>query len=182
METATQKRAPKPAKIAAVSELTEKVARARGIYVAAYKGLTVAEITDLRRQFYQQRVDFLVCKNTFARRVFGDHGYDGALPFLTGPTAIAFGYDDPAAPAKIIHEFSAKNEKLVFKGGVFEGRTITAKDIQAIKDLPSREVALAMLLGALFGPVQGFHGVLSAVLRDVVSVIDQIIEQKKAAA
>lgn len=183
METATEKkRTPKPAKIEATRELTEKVERARGIYFTDFKGLTVAEITDLRRQCYQHRVDYLVCKNTFARRVLKAHGFESALPHLIGPTAIAFSYADPATPAKVLFDFAAKNEKLVLKGGVFEGKAISAKDIQAIKDLPSREVALAMLFAALFGPVQGFHGVLTAVLRDVVSVIDQIGEQKQAAA
>jgi len=127
-------------------------------------------------------VEFLVCKNTFSRMALRDRGYDEALDHLVGPTGIAFGYNDPAAPAKILFDYAAKNEKLVLKGGVFEGKAITQKDIKAIKDLPSRETAIAMLIGAMFGPVQGFHGVISGVLRDFVSVIDQIIEKKKAAA
>jgi large subunit ribosomal protein L10 len=182
METATPKRPPKAKKIATVQELTDKVGRARGIYFTEYKGLKVSEITDLRRQCYQANIEYLVCKNTFSRKVLKEKGYDDALPHLVGPVAICFSYQDPAVPAKILHDFAAKNDKLVLKGGVFEGKSITAKDITAIKDLPPRDMALAMLLGAIFGPVQGFHNVVTAVLRDFVSVIDQIIEQKKAAA
>jgi large subunit ribosomal protein L10 len=181
METETIKRPPNPKKIETVRELTEKVGKARGIYFTEYKGLTVAQITDLRRQCHQAGVEFLVCKNTFSRRVMQEKGYADALKHLVGPTAMAFGYQDPAAPAKILHDFAAKNDKLILKGGVFEGKAITPKDITAIKDLPSREVALSMLVGAVFGPVQGFYNVVSAVLRDFVSVVDQIAEQKKVA-
>ncbi len=158
------------------------MSRARGIYFTEYKGLTVLQISDLRRQCHHSQVEYLVCKNTFARRVMTEQGYSEALAHLTGPTGMALGYDDPAVPAKILHDFAAKNDKLVLKGGVFEGKAITAKDIEAIKDLPSREAALSMLVAAIYGPVQGFYNVVSAILRDVVSVVDQIAEQKKAAA
>jgi large subunit ribosomal protein L10 len=182
METETQKRAPKPKKIETVRQLTELVDRARGIYFTEYKGLTVAQITDLRRQCYQNKVEYLVCKNTFSRRVMKEKGYEDILPLLVGPVGIAFGFQDPAAPAKILADFAAKNDKFILKGGVFEGKAITPNDISVIKDLPTREVALSMLVGAVFGPVQGFHNVVTAVLRDFVSVVDQIAEQKKNAA
>jgi large subunit ribosomal protein L10 len=182
METQTTKRPPKPKKVETVKSLSEKVSRARGIYFTEYKGLKVAEITELRRLCYQNQVDFLVCKNTFSRRVMAELGYTEALKHLQGPVAMAFSYQDPAVPAKILHDFAAKNDKLVLKGGVFEGKAVSALDILAIKDLPSREVALSMLVGAIYSPVQGFYNVVSGVLRDFVSVIDQIAEQKKAAA
>jgi large subunit ribosomal protein L10 len=181
MDTTTVKRPPKQKKVDTAARLAEKVGRARGLYFTEYKGLTVEEITDLRRQCYQHKIDYLVVKNTFSRRVMKEQGYEFALPHLIGPTAICFGYADPAVPAKVLHDFSQKNEKLVLKGGIFEGKAITAKDITRIKDLPSREQALAMVVGVVFGPVQAFHNVLTAVLRDFVSVIDQIAEKKKAA-
>ncbi|MDD5088183.1 MAG: 50S ribosomal protein L10 [bacterium] len=181
MQTETTKRPPKPKKVETIQALTDKVARARGIYFTDFRGLTVAEMTDLRRQCFQNHVDYVVCKNTFSRRVLKEKGYDGVLNLLEGPTALAFGYQDGTVPAKILWDYSAKNEKLVIKGALLEGSVILAKDVKAIKDLPSRDVALAMVIGALFSPVQGFHGVISGVLRDFVSVIDQIIEQKKAA-
>lgn len=181
MQTDTAKRPPKPKKIEAVRSLTDKVDRARGIYFTEFKGLTVAEMTDLRRQCRQQKVDYLVCKNTFARRVFSEKGYSDSLKHLDGPTALAFGYHDPAVAAKVLFDFAAKNEKLVLKGGIFEGRSVSAKEMAAIKDLPSREVALSLLVGAIAGPIQGFYNVVSGVLRDFVSVVDQIAEKKKAA-
>jgi large subunit ribosomal protein L10 len=181
MQSQTTKREPKPKKIEAVNLLNDKVGRARAIYFTEFKGMTVAEISDLRRKCYKSHVDYLVSKNTFARRVMKDHGYEDALKHLVGPTAIAFGYDDPAVAAKILFEFSSKNDKLVLKGGIFERKLISAKDIEAIKDLPSREQALSLLLAAINGPIQGFYNVVNAVLRDFVSVIDQIAEKKQAA-
>jgi large subunit ribosomal protein L10 len=181
METETTKRPSKPKKIETVRDLTDMVGRARGIYFTEYKGLTVAELTDLRRQCYQKKVEYLVCKNTFSRMVMKEKGYEEILPLLVGPVAMAFSFDDPSVPAKVLSDFAAKNEKLILKGGVFEGKTIRPQDIQAIKDLPSRDVALATLIAAIYGPVQGFYNVISAILRDLVSVIDQVIEQKKAA-
>jgi len=182
MENETVQRVPKPRKVQIISDLTDKIGRARGIYFTEYKGLTVAELTELRRLCRLKNVDYLVCKNTFSRRVFAEKGYQDALKHLDGPTALAFGYQDPAVPAKVLSDFAAKNEKLILKGGVFEGKSVTAKDIQAIKDLPSREVALAMLFGVIHAPVQGFYNVVAGMLRDLVSVIGQISEQKKAAA
>ena len=182
MNTVTEKRPPKPKKIETVRELTDKVGRARGIFFTEYKGLTVAEMTDLRRQCYQHHAEYMICKNTFTRMVMKDQGYDQALPQFVGPTGLVFGFDDPAAAAKLLHDYAAKNDKLVLKGGIFEGKVISKKEIEAIKDLPSREQALAMLFAAINGPDQGFYNVISAIIRDFVSVVDQIAEQKKASA
>lgn len=182
MDATLTKRAPKPKKIEAVKEIAEKVDRAKAIYFTEYRGLTVEEITQLRRQCFKNNIEYSVSKNTFARMVLKERGYDDSvLKNLVGPTAMAFGYTDPAAAAKILFDFAAANEKLVLKGGIFDGKGITAKDFEAIKDLPSREQCLAMLFAAINGPVQGFVNVLSAVLRDFVSVVDQIAEKKKAA-
>jgi large subunit ribosomal protein L10 len=181
MDTPTNKREPKPKKVEAVKLLSDKVDRARAIYFTEYRGMTVAEITQLRRKCYKSHVEYLVAKNTFARKVLKEHGYEDALKHLIGPTAMAFGYDDPAVAAKILYEFSNANNKLVLKGGVFEGKLISEKDIEAIKDLPSREQALSLLLAAINGPIQGFYNVVNGILRDFVSVIDQIAEKKQAA-
>ena len=182
METTTQQRSPKPKKVETVRELTDKVKRARGIYFTEFKGLTVAEMTDLRRQCYQNHVEYLVCKNTFARMVLKENGYDQALAHAVGPTGLVFGFDDPVTAAKILYDYAAKNEKLVLKGGIFEGRMVTKKEIEHIKDLPSREQAMALLLAAIQGPLQGFCNVIAAVLRDFVSVVNQIAEKRQASA
>jgi large subunit ribosomal protein L10 len=181
MDTTTQKRPPKAKKVEAVRELTDKVDRARGIFFTDFKGLTVAEMTDLRRQCYLSHIEYLVCKNTFTRMVLKEKGFEQALPHFIGPTGLVFGFDDPTVAAKILHDYAAKNEKLVLKGGIFEGKLVSKKDIEAIKDLPTRDQALALLFATINAPVQGFYNVISAIVRDFVSVIDQIAEQKKAA-
>jgi large subunit ribosomal protein L10 len=183
METADiVKRTPKPEKVEAVKDFRERVSRAKAIYLTDNKGLTVKDMTDLRRQCFEAKIDFLVVKNTFSRMVLKEHGYEDVLDKLVGPTAIAIGYDDGTVPARVLHKFASANEKLVIKGGIFEGRAISAKDVAAIKDLPTREQALSMIVTALNAPVQNFHNVITAVLRDFVSVVDQIAEQKKTAA
>ncbi len=182
MDTTTQKRTPKAKKVETVRALNDKVSRARGIFFTEFKGLTVAEMTDLRRQCYQNHVEYVVCKNTFTRRVMKEHGYDQAMPSFFGPTGLVFGFDDPTSAAKLLHEYSSKNEKLVLKGGIFEGKVVSKKDIEAIKDLPTREQALALLFATINAPVQSFYNVISAIIRDFVSVVDQIAEKKKAAA
>ena len=164
-------------------DLTDKVQRARGIFFTDFKGLTVAEMTDLRRQCYQSHVDYLVCKNTFARRVLREQGYAEALKHLQGPTALAFGYrrsggagQDSARLRRQEREAGSEGRRVRRQGG-HRPRTFRRSRI-----CPAGRRRLRMLVAAIFGPVQGFYNVTTAVLRDFVSVIDQIIEQKKAAA
>jgi large subunit ribosomal protein L10 len=179
-DTAVLNRIPRPEKVAKVDDLRERMNRAQGIFFTDNLGLTVEEMTSLRRQFYDAGVDFLVVKNTFTRRVVKEKGYDAVLDKLVGPTAIAFGYEDGAAPARVLDKFTKTNQKLVVKGGIFDGRVVSAKDLKKIKDLPNKEQALAMLFATLFAPVQQFHNVINAILRDFVSVVDQIAESKKS--
>ncbi|MBU0690531.1 50S ribosomal protein L10 [bacterium] len=178
-DTAVLKREPRPEKVAKVDELREKMNRAHGVFFTDNLGLTVAEMTDLRRQFYEAGVEFVVVKNTFTRMVAKEKGYDSIIGKLVGPTAIAFGYEDGATPARVIDKFTKTNEKLVLKGGIFDGKVVAEKDLKSIKDMPTREQALSHLLATIYSPVQSFYNVINAVLRDFVSVIDQIAEKKK---
>ncbi|MCB9366204.1 MAG: 50S ribosomal protein L10 [Calditrichaeota bacterium] len=170
----------RPEKSAIVSDFREKVERASGIYLTDNLGLSVAHMTELRRECFQNNVDFMVVKNTFARIVLKEKGHEEILKYLEGPTAIAIGYDDPASPARILDKFISTHEQLKLKGILFDGQYMPASQITAIKDLPTRDQALSGLIAAIYGPVQGFYNVINAVLRDFVSVIDQIAEQKKA--
>jgi len=179
-DTALLKRTPRPEKVAKVEDLRDRMNRAQGIFFTDNLGLTVEEMTNLRRQFYEAGVDFLVVKNTFARMVAKEKGYDDVLDKLVGPTAIAFGYEDGAAPARVLDKFTKTNEKLVVKGGVFDGKVVSAKQLKAIKDMPTKDQALSMLIATIFAPVQEFHNVINAILRDFVSVVDQIAESKKS--
>ena len=169
----------RPEKIAIVSDFRERVGRASGIYLTDNLGLSVAHMTELRRECFQNNVDFMIVKNTFARIVLREKGHEEIIKYLEGPTAIALGYDDPATPARILDKFAQTHEQLKLKGIIFDGAVMPASEIKAIKDLPTRDQALSQLIGAIYGPVQGFYNVINAVLRDFVSVIDQIAEKKQ---
>ncbi|NUO18475.1 50S ribosomal protein L10 [bacterium] len=174
-----QNRTIRPEKTAIVEDFREKVSRAQGLYLTDNLGLTVEQMTELRRECFKNQVDFMVIKNTFSRMVLKEKGYEDILKHLDGPTAIAIGYDDGATPARILDKFISTTDKLKVKGVIFDGKVLPASELTAIKDLPTREQALSGVVGAIFGPVQGFYNVINAVLRDFVSVVDQIATKKQ---
>ncbi len=164
-----------------IADVREKASHATGMYFADFTGITVGEITELRREFRKAKVDYRVVKNTLARKALESvGGYDKVLDRLVAPTAIAFAYDDPVAPARIIKKFRDKNEKFVLKICVIEKQVFEGKQLNDIAKLPSRPELIAGILGSIQAPASGIAGAVSAVMRDLVSVIGQI-EQKKAA-
>jgi len=182
METVKRGRAePNPTKVESVKKLAEQLGRAKAIYLTDFTGLNVELMTKLRREFRQEKADYIIGKKTLARLALQNAGYAELVARLEGAVGIALGYDDPAAPARIIAKFADETEKLTIRGGVFEGRLFGSKDMETIRHLPTRKEAIALLLQALNGPMQDFVTVLSGLLRDFVGVIDAIIEKKKAA-
>jgi large subunit ribosomal protein L10 len=164
-----------------IAEVREKAARATGMFFADYTGITVEEINVLRQEFRKVKVDYRVVKNTLARKALESvGGYDALLGRLNTPTGIAFAYDDPAAPAKVIKKFREKNEKLVLKVCVIEKQIFEGSKLDEIAKLPSRNDLIASILGSIQAPASGIVGAINAVARDLVNVIDQI-EKKKAA-
>lgn len=146
-----------------VQSVAERMRRSKSIVLADYRGLTVAEDTELRARLRQAGIDYSVVKNTLTTRAAEQAEIEGLEPFLTGPTAIAFSYDDPVAPAKILHEFSREHKALELKGGYVEGKVVDAKEIEALAKLPSREGLLSMLLSVLQAPMRNLAYVLSQV-------------------
>ncbi|MGV2806622.1 50S ribosomal protein L10, partial [Clostridium perfringens] len=122
--------------------------------VADYRGLNVAQVTELRKQLREAGVEFQVLKNTLLRRATAAAELSDLDEVLTGPTAVAFGTNDAVAPAKILNDFAKKNDALKLKGGVVEGRVIGESEIKALAELPSREGLLSMLLSVLQAPVR----------------------------
>ena len=164
-----------------IAEVKEKMERAQGMYFADFTGITVEEVTELRREFRKSNVDFRVVKNTLARKALESvTGYDKVLDKLVMPTAIAFGYDDPIAPAKIIKKFREKNEKIKVKVCVVEKQVFDGSHLDQLAKLPGRKEVIAGILGSIQAPMTGVVGAINAVMRDLVSVIDAI-EKKKAA-
>lgn len=146
-----------------VAEVTSKLRESASTIVADYRGLNVAQATELRKRLREAGVDFQVLKNSLVRRATAEAELSELDSALTGPTAVAFSKDDVVAAAKILVEFAKKNEALKVKGGVVEGRVVDVDQIKALADLPSREGLLSMLLSVLQAPIRNFALAVKAV-------------------
>ncbi len=138
-----------------VSEIAGKFQGALSSVVVEYRGLSVAEVTQLRRLLRAEGIEFKVYKNSMTQRAVEDIGYGTLVESLTGPNAIAFG-SDAVAPSRILSKFAKKHKKLVVKGGVVEGKVVDTATIKILADLPGREGMIAMLLGCLQSPIRDF--------------------------
>ncbi|MCY7495580.1 50S ribosomal protein L10 [Bacillus safensis] len=137
-----------------VDEITSKFKDSMSTVIVDYRGLSVSEVTELRKQLREAGVEFKVYKNTLTRRAVEQVELTGLNDFLTGPNAIAFSNEDVIAPAKIINEFAKSHEALEIKAGVIEGNVATVAEVKALAELPSREGLLSMLLSVLQAPVR----------------------------
>ncbi|RHW33888.1 50S ribosomal protein L10 [Neobacillus notoginsengisoli] len=137
-----------------VDEIAGKLKNSVSCVVVDYRGLNVAEVTELRKQLREAGVEFKVYKNSMVRRAAEANELAGLNESLTGPNAIAFSPEDVVAPAKIINDFAKKNDALEIKAGVIEGNVATAEEIKALAELPSREGLLSMLLSVLQAPIR----------------------------
>ncbi|MNP15645.1 50S ribosomal protein L10 [compost metagenome] len=151
------------AKQESVDVVTSKLRESVTTVVADYRGLNVAQVTELRKQLREAGVEFQVLKNTLVRRATAAAELSELDEVLTGPTAIAFSADDAIAPAKILNDFAKKNDALKLKGGVVEGRVVGVDQIKALAELPSREGLLSMLLSVLQAPVRNLALAVKAV-------------------
>lgn len=142
-------------KEAAVNELTEKMQAASSMVLVEYRGLTVKEVTELRRALREEDVEFKVCKNTTARRASKKLGFDAFADEMVGPNALAFG-KDPVAPARVLAKFAKKHEHLVLKTGVVDGEVVDEETIKKLSTLPNKEGMLAKFASCLNAPVIKF--------------------------
>lgn len=149
-----------------VAEITDKLNRAASVVVVDYKGLTVAEVTELRKQMREAGVDYKVYKNTLVRRAAKEVGIEQFNDTdLVGTNAMAFGYDDPVEPAKIIKNFMEKAPNLELKMGVVEGEFYDKDKMLEIASIPSREELIAKLLGSLKAPISDFVYLVDAIAK-----------------
>lgn len=137
-----------------VDEIAAKLRESVSTVVVDYRGLNVAEVTELRKQLREAGIDFKVYKNTLTRRAAEAAELAGLNDALTGPNAIAFSKEDVVAPAKIINDFAKKHEALEIKAGVIEGNVASLEEVKALAELPSREGLLSMLLSVLQAPIR----------------------------
>jgi len=139
-----------------VNELVEKFNSSVSTIIVDYRGLNVAEVTELRKQLRDAGIEFKVYKNTLLRRAAAEVGMSDLEEHLVGPTAIAFSNEDVVAPAKLLHGFAKEHEALELKSGIIEGKVATVEEIKALAELPSREGLLSMLLSVLQAPIRNF--------------------------
>ena len=168
----------RPAKIATVDEVKTKVDATTTAVVTEYRGLTVAEISNIRRQLRTLGADYKVFKNTLVRRAVQGTGVEPISEFLEGPTAIAFVDGDISAVAKALRDLAKASPKLILKGGVLDGKALSPKDIGALADLPSRDVLLAQFAGALASPLRTMASLLKAVPQNLAYGLSALIDSK----
>ena len=139
-----------------VADIKDKFDRAKCVVLVDYRGLTVAEDTELRSQLRKAGVEYAVLKNTMISRAIEGMNVDEMHASLEGPTAVAFGYEDMIAPAKILSEFAKKSKKLTIKCGVCDGDFLDENGVKALADLPSKEVLIAKIMGSMMSSVSKF--------------------------
>lgn len=161
-------------KEALLQEVRDRLRRAQGAVLLDYRGLTVAEMDELRRRLRERGVELRVVKNTLAWLAAREMGLEGLRPHLDGPTAIAFGYDDPVAVAKGVLDYAEETKKVQLKGGVLEGRVIGLAEVKALARLPGRAELLARVLGGLRAPLAGLAGCLQAPLRGFAGAVEAL--------
>ena len=150
-------------KAAIVDEVAEKFQSAVSVVVVDYRGLTVEQVTNLRKDLREAGVEMRVIKNTYLKRAADKVGYEGLDETFTGPTAVAFSSEDVVAPARIMAKYAEDIEALEIKGGMIEGKVASLEEINALAKLPNREGMLSMLLSCLQSPVRSFACAVKAV-------------------
>ncbi|HWS16358.1 MAG TPA: 50S ribosomal protein L10, partial [Candidatus Methylomirabilis sp.] len=165
-----------------VEALKAAIAAQRGAVIAEYRGLKVSEMTALRKKLRAIDAEVKVVKNTLIRRAAEGTPFGDLSAHFTGPTAVAFSHRDPVALAKAMKEFAAATPKVTLRAGFVEGRVLSAKEVETLASVPSREVLLSRLVGGLASPITRLAQVLSGPPRKLAYVLESIRKQKPAEA
>jgi large subunit ribosomal protein L10 len=169
----------RPDKVAAVAEIADEFRGASASVVTEYRGLTVTQLTALRRALGSD-VTYRIAKNTLVKRAAEDAGVDGLDALLTGPTAIAFVTGEPVDAAKALRDFAKDNKALVIKGGYMDGNALSVDEVNRIADLESREVLLAKLAGAMKGNLSKAAGLFAAPASQVARLAQALADKRAA--
>jgi large subunit ribosomal protein L10 len=167
-------------KIAVVDEVRSRIGEASASIVSEYRGLSVAELADLRTALAAVCGDYRIFKNTLVRRAIDGGEYQPLSEYLSGPSALTFVQGDVSAVAKALKDFARANPLLVIKGGLADGSLLSSSDLAALADLPPRDVLLARIAGALAAPMQQLAGLLQALPRNLAYGLSALIEQREA--
>ena len=172
---------PRPDKVAVVEEVRGRLAGAQATILTEYRGLTVTELAALRRALAAVGCDYKVYKNTLVKLAVADSPHQDLAGLLQGPTAIAFVSGEISAVAKALRDYARTNPNLVVKGGLHGEGLLSAGELGVLADLPSREVLLSRLAGAIAAPMQQFAGLLEALLRNLAYGLSALLEQQGGA-
>ena len=163
-----------------VREVSEKLEKAQGIYLTEFQGLDVATMAELRKEFRNAGVEYRVAKNTLVKKALENvNGGDRLAEGLINTTGLAIGYDDPVVPAKIIQKFSKKNEQLKFKMAAIDGSVFDAGKLGELAGMLSKTENVGRVAGLVNNVISSVPMVVNAVVRDLVSVLDQVAKQKQ---
>ena len=172
--------APRPEKVAVVDEVAAKLGDAIAVFVTEYRGMSVAQLATLRNPLRDLGAEHKVYKNTLVRIAANANGYEGLTEFLTGPTALTFVSGDVAAVAKALTDQAKITPALVVKGGMLGTSVMSADDVKALANLPTREVLLAQIAGAFQAPLVKTAGLLQALPRNFAYGLSALIEKQAA--
>jgi len=172
----------RPQKVEQVAALAAKLKSAKVAVLADYRGLSVAQMEELRGRLRAQEVELRVVKNTLARRAAVEAGHEAFQEILVGPVAIAFGYQDLSLPSRLLAEWSRQSRiRIEITGGLVEGRVMTPDQVRQIADLPSREILIAQLMGTLQSPIAQLVGTISAPVQQLVGLLEAYKNKLEAA-
>lgn len=163
-----------------VTQLVDKFGRAQSVILADFQGLTVADMNHLRRTAREAGVEFEVVKNTLAALATRRVGIEGLERMLVGPTGVAFGYEDPVAPAKVLARFGRERREIPFKGGYLPGKILSLDEVKSLAALPGRQELLGQLAGVLQAPMAGLHRVLIGTIRGLAIALNRVAEKRAA--
>ena len=164
---------PTQEKVEAVAELKSRLNGVKAVVLTEYRGLTVQQLSDLRKQLRAVSAEYKIVKNRLARLAIASSELQGLGTHLKGPTGVIFSKEDPVAVAKAVHAFARTNQALAVKAGYVEGQMLAPAGLKALADLPSREAIRAQLVGSIQSVLAGLVGVLAAPQRELVYVLQQ---------
>lgn len=164
-----------------IEEIKESFSKAKVAIVTDYRGLSVAEITELRRSLQKENSDYTVVKNTLAKIAIKGTPFEGLGELLQGPSGVTLGFEDQVAPAKVLTQFIKKAKKSEIRGAVLDGIVLSAKEVQQLSELPSKDELYAKMLGSINSPAQGLVNTVNGLAKALVTAMDAIRKQKEAA-
>jgi large subunit ribosomal protein L10 len=174
---------PRPEKVQAVAEIKERIEDASAVFVTEFRGLSVKQLSQLRRTLRESGADYKVVKMTLARRATDELGIEGIHEHLVGPTGLTFANTDAVATAKVLRDIGKENDKLVIKAGILQGgQVLLPEQVTKLADIEPREVLLSKIAGAAKAPMAQLAGLVGSFTRNAATMFSQLLEKKESDA